>query len=186
MHGLFFWLTLLPAPATWAILVVVCLGVTWEIREWAEGTSYTCSKSSFPGIPVFLAAVLTAIPALQRGHISPRLADGWYHFLCFLLAVAWAAVAQVSEAKQSIWQPKVTAADTYHNVIAAPLQFFLFLALAPVTWMYQPTKDRVTMVILFAFFAVLLVYDYLTKRLNQREWMFENNFDDVLQESDRL
>lgn len=184
MHGLFYWLTLLPVTGTFAVLVVVCLGLTMEIRERTEGTSYTASKSSFPGIPILIGCALMAVPIIQRGvHISHRLSDGWYHFVCFLLAICWAVVAQILATKQSRWTPKVTAADTYHNVVAAPLQLFLLLALTPVVWMYGSTREVLTMVLLFAVWLGLLAYDWATGRLDQRKWMRDNYFEDVLRTS---
>lgn len=165
LYGSYYVLTMLPIWATALIMYMLTIGVLFILRDIFEGLFYNTSYSAMLGDGALVVVGLMTAGILQRGGVSlPTWAQGilFHQFSFFaagLLGFVWSLLDQPKQ-----W------GDRYHHAVIAPLLCYLGLTLLPVIF-WNGTRIEITAtVLLILLWAGLVVYDAVTRRLNQRQY----------------
>ncbi len=164
LHGSYYILTALPIWATALILYMATQGVLFILRDRYEGLYYNTSYSAVLGDGALVVVGLMAAEILQRGASLPWFVQGWdYHqvagSLGALIGIIWLAHDCPKQ-----W------GDRYHHAFIAPLLCYLGLTLLPVIFWNGTWMEIAATIILILLWAVLVVYDAKTNRLDQRNY----------------
>jgi hypothetical protein len=164
LHGSHYILFTWPIWASAFLLYMLTQGVLFVLRDRSEGLYYNTSYSAVLGDGALIVIVLMAAEILKRVSES---------------VVNWTAMDHISAAIVSvavgvIWlclaQPKYWG-DRYHHLGIASLLCYLGITLLVPVIFRHGTKAEITATIcLILIWAVLVVYDAKTKRLDQRNY----------------
>ena len=165
--GSYWILTALPIWATAFLLYVLTIGVLFVLRDKCEGLFYNTSYAAMLGDGALIVAVLMSAGILQRVGDSLSLpgqfeGKGIHIFAaCFglFLGIMWFALDSPQQ-----W------GDRYHHLVIAPLLCYLGITLLPVIFKNGTRVEVVSTICLIAIWAVLVVYDAKTHRLDQRNY----------------
>lgn len=154
----------LPIWVTAFILYMVTIGVLFILRDKFEGLFYNTSYASQLGDGALSVIVLMAAGILQRGASLPEWAQSWWFDIgAFILGSVLGTVWWLLDRPQQ-W------GDIYHHLVIAPLLCYLGITLLPIIWLSGTHVENYSTLTLILLWAVLVVYDIKTKRLNQREY----------------
>lgn len=63
--------------------------------------------------------------------------------------------------------------DIYHDVVIAPMILYFAVTLLPVIYLGGTIVEKVSTICFVLFWIVLVVYDIMNDRMNQRRWLKE-------------
>jgi len=154
-----------------AIYVLAVL-VLYPMRRVFEGAAYNVARSSNVGDLFLVAVVLNAWGLLQSGIQPPAWATGWgWQLVCYTIGLG--AALYFTFGQTPLWRTHLT--DIYHNsVVMGVLTFAMFYIAPLILW-----SGKVDFII-YAFlsvsgWALLVVSDISTGRLQQRDWLKEHD-----------
>ena len=166
LYGSYYMLCVLPIWASALVLYMLTQWVLFILRDRCEGLYYNTSYSAVLGDGALMVVVLMAAGILQReGTSLPAWAiSGHFHFLSliagFILGIFWVMLDQPKQ-----W------GDIYHHLGIAPLLTYLGVTLlVPVIILNGRRIEIVATVCLILLWALLVVYDAVTHRLDQRNY----------------
>jgi len=161
-----YWLfTALPIWAIALLLFVGTIGVIFVLRDRCEGLYYQTSYSAQLGDGALIVVALIAAGIMQRGVFFIP----WYmmhqggRVCAVLLSIALGLVWFIID------QPEHWG-DRYHHLVIAPVLCYLGLTLVPVIFMSGNRIEKSATILLIMSWAVLVVYDAVTHRLDQRSY----------------
>ena len=174
VSGIYRLLALMPIWAITFVLFIITDGVVYLSRDWLEGLSYQVAYSAHFGDAALLIAVLIVAAIIQRGPIiiPKTLRNSNTHWRVFIASVfAGAALCWVT------WGFRSTQfADMYHDILIGPLILFFAITLLPVIYFNGSRFEKIATLFFISLWAVLIVYDVQSDRMDQRSWLQNHGF----------
>ena len=169
MAGIYGFLHWFPMWATAFLLYFFCIGILFIIRDYFEKLPYNISVASQQGDPALIGCILIGVEIIKKQTVLAWWLDLPFQFILLGSSIIVGAVYQLLYSiKAILWK---TVADSYHNVIVAPLLVFLLGATLPVVILYGSKIDTIFSALLFLIWAVTLSFDNETGRLQQQKWL---------------
>ena len=169
LPGVYCVLALLPIWETAAILFVMTQLAILVGRDIFEGLPYQVAYSAAVGDAGFVVSVLIAATILQRCQYVavwwPR--TGKAQTLVLYASVVIGTVASML----TISSRSGRTMDIYHDVVVVPLFLYLAITLLPVIFKNGKRVEIVATLCCILLWAILVVFDVMHDRMNQREWL---------------
>ncbi|NCF75363.1 MAG: hypothetical protein GWO87_02670 [Xanthomonadaceae bacterium] len=161
----------------WGMVITVYVATDFVIhilREQQEGLGYQVAYSAKIGDAFLLCDLFIATAIIKRNNfLLPNwLMISWVHYVIILASFLTGVI--IDRLTLKIRSGKL--ADIYHDVIIAPMLLYFAITLTPVVFI-GGTKIEKNFAICFVFlWFVLVVYDILTDRMNQRRFLNRRGF----------
>lgn len=154
-----------------AFLVALLHVVPFVGRDYFEGMPYQVSYSAQIGDAGLLIVILIAATILQReGTFIPAwLVSTPLHVILTIAVFAVGALASIATLKSRSGQ----LVDVYHDVVIASILMYFAVTCLPVISANGTYVEYWMTVILISVWVMLVLFDLMTHRMNQREWLEE-------------
>lgn len=168
-------LTLTPVWLSFSILFFLCIGILPVGRMFFEGMPYNIALSSAYGDVALIACVMIGIGVLQREGVPT-----WLSQLQLPISAVSIGAAIFDAMVIAGGVRRNTVMDNYHNfVVVALLVYLVPFTSLPLVWADGTRAEKYGAVILCLVFALTLVYDIVTGRVHQLEWLRNNSVTQV-------
>ncbi len=138
------------------------------MREKQEGIGYQVAYSAKIGDLALLGIVFIAITVLKRGVVLPHwLMNNNLHYAIILTSISLGIIVNSSTLETRSGK----IADIYHDIVIAPMFLYFFIVLFPVIYFGGYKYEKISAISFVLLWASLVVYDILTERMNQREFL---------------
>jgi hypothetical protein len=152
-----------------ALIIFGCVSV-YAVRAIFEGFAYNVSWCSICGNPALIVVVLIGATVIQReGVPSEYFRSMAFHLWCGLISIAAGLVLLAKVRIQQGWLGEWL--DMFNNGIFVPVMLYVILIIVPIISKYGTKNEIKYTQFLLSLWVILLFFDGLTGRLDQRPWM---------------
>ena len=169
MVGIYAVLAASPIWVTALTLYLLTEGMMYVGRDRLEGIPYQVSYSAKLGDAGLMAAVLIAATILQRGRIiiPVWLQDEGTHLVILIISAGIGGLISLAPLGKRSGQ----LMDVYHDIVIGPIILYFAITLLPIIYLNGTPLEQVTTMAAIVFWAILVLYDVMTGRLDQRSWL---------------
>ena len=152
-----------------AFLLVLLYVAPFVGRDYFEGMPYQVLYSAQIGDAGLLVVILIAATILQREEtfIPSWLVSMPLHIALAIAAISLGALVSIVKLKSRDGQ----IVDVYQDIIIAPLFMYLAVAALPIIYVNGSFLEYWATVVLLAIWILLVLFDLMTHRMNQRAWL---------------
>lgn len=170
LAGGYYVLAALPLWATAASVFMVTIGIKWLFQWKLHGFWWDTSASSHFGDQFLLWPVLIGATILHRHEMNEPL---WFlaswptHIMLLIGCVGVGAIV----CRLTIAGRSGGLVDMYHDLVVVPALLYLAITLVPLIYLEGTTNEKWWALAFVCGWALLVVYDFHTHRINQKQWL---------------
>ena len=150
------------------VIYVLFYSILLVGRWMFEGRAYDVALSSKYGDMALGAFVVYAASMIKQQDFQTKefMQDPGFHWIVVIVSIVITLIYII------ITKP-AREMDIWHGIITVPLFLYLIGTIAPVYY-YASSSELALGVLLIAIWIILVIYDVLSGRMDQRKWIHKN------------